>query len=790
MNFLSKISFMGGFLDGIGEFFDDLLNFFPNLITAYFTYFMMMFYYLFIALASILDVIQGLFRKLAGIDEYSMAGTSEIFSASNGSGDIALSIMTNDAIMDIFVSMAILGIVILFLATIISIVKEEYKPLSEKTSPGKVIGKAIRSVFYFITVPAIAIVGVMIGSALLQSLDMATSKGNNANLSARIFESAAYTANRYRSNDGYSPDLAVPDYVSLGGELSGDADESGADKIDEAFINNTTFTVDANFDASQTNVAIFEFGLMDAVYAEGDDITLNIYNPATIILYYNIFEFNWLIAYGATIMLIGILGSTMIALVKRIYQLAVLFAISPGIVAVMPLTEDPYKNWRKSFISSALSAYSVIVVMNLYLIIMPIIGQIQFYPITSTTAPVTRVLYMSYNYIAQLLMIIAGSLFFKDFSGELAKIIGANDAYGEGASKSAEMAAATAKVAGAALTGGATLAAGTKATLGAGKKIGGAAKNSFQGRMSGQQKEDNKKYAAETAESDIRAANGWDIKAGDKRGVKAAKTRKYNRYVKSKAGQAELANRTKENNKELNKMQREDNVKNRRAAHQQKINNILTNGGMRGAIYAAGMQVPGAVKNGVQNVKNVGGQVLNGVSNVGPIKGLIGTMYGSKLGVAMSPITSRRKKAYEDRQKDANKSVDKIANAQVQIDGLNENKKLNIAVEQHNKNEIQLGVLKAKAAEDKKNGTFDMMQQDTIDDLERATNLSKQAVERIRLEFKQKVAEVLQDFQFKGADGSSVSSTEDLNKLGDSVKKNLDSLEKALKELEKKMPKK
>ena len=445
---MSQLAGLGDIVDGI---VGGLGNFINRIIDGYLALFANWFYTIFLAFATLLDLIQALFRKLAGLEYYVVNGQE-----TTQTRDIALELLSNQAVMNIFWSLVILGVVLLFISTFIAVIKSEYQPLETKgsNSKGKIIGKALKSVLLMATVPVVSILGLFVGNALLNSLDQATSGTQNAKLSGRIFEAAAYEANRSREGLGcfdedFLDNLANENNFGLFIESnSGFIVETVADKIDAAFANNTE-VLNGNY---EYDFSISINPVLDWVYGKigrpNYPESFSIYSYRLVWFYYDLTNFNFFIAIGVSIMLITILLMTMLGLIKRLYAIVMLFVLAPPIIAISPINEDAYnKKWKPEFISNVLSAYSTIVVMNLYIMLIPVFAQIEFFQIDSTMSNAQQIANQVGNLVSQLFILIGGAVFFKDFSKTLAGMVGAGDALGEGAGKSKEFMQATAKAA-------------------------------------------------------------------------------------------------------------------------------------------------------------------------------------------------------------------------------------------------------------------------------------------------------------------------------------------------------
>lgn len=137
-----------------------------------------LFYLLSMALLSIIDLFQLLFRKLAGLDTYYVDGTAQ-------SGDIVSDFLTGilfggyPILSSVFLGLIILGVILLFLSTIVAIIRNEYTTDKAENSKGKIIGKAFKSVIYFAIIPVVCIFGVYLANIVLVAVDKATTYNTN-----------------------------------------------------------------------------------------------------------------------------------------------------------------------------------------------------------------------------------------------------------------------------------------------------------------------------------------------------------------------------------------------------------------------------------------------------------------------------------------------------------------------------------------------------------------------------------------------------------------------------------
>ncbi len=83
-------------------------------------------------------------------------------------------------------------------------------------------------------------------------------------------------------------------------------------------------------------------------------------------------NFNFIIAYiCAIVLLIALIGATF-GLVKRLFDIVILFIVLPGISATIPLDDGAkFKLWRETVISKVFLAFGTVIAVNVFLIVAP-----------------------------------------------------------------------------------------------------------------------------------------------------------------------------------------------------------------------------------------------------------------------------------------------------------------------------------------------------------------------------------------------------------------------------------
>ncbi len=470
-------SWFQGILDWFVHIFEDIFNFIPKII-----------YLLNTAMLSIMDVLQMLFRKLAGLDVYYANGVAMKGDLLTNFISGILGIKIPDAANDptqysllstIFWSFVIFGLILLVATTIIAIVKSHYALDGRDVgNPKPILISAGKALLNMIVVPFVVVLGLFLSQAVLQALDsitmtnestieqkfgsqvsllysaqtengrktytfydifgygggglrlsslfqdkvMADTAAASQPFSGSMFKVAAYNANRVRSGY-YGTDTAFTG--NGGGGLSlfsgaGNDSEIMADLIDTAFAN--FLHLKTGYDVIYKDANKWLRGEMILTTFKLDQLhSFSRYDVGAVWYYYNLWNYNFIVGFGAVIIFLTIFFNITFAMMKRFFMCLVLILIMPAIVGVSPLDGgNGFKNWVKNFVSNAIMAYGAVVGMNLVLVILPFINNIAFFDI-----PIADLL-------CQTLFMIVGMLVIKDVIAMISSLIGGADAYKQG----------------------------------------------------------------------------------------------------------------------------------------------------------------------------------------------------------------------------------------------------------------------------------------------------------------------------------------------------------------------
>lgn len=121
-------------------------------------------------------------------------------------------------------------------------------------------------------------------------------------------------------------------------------------------------------------------------------------------------KFDYLIGFIAAIFLFFILAVCLLTFVQRIFEVILLYIVSPYFVSTIPLDDgEKFKKWREMFIAKIFTGFGSAIGMRLYMMMCPLImgGDIKFLVKSSTDASYTVSPEM--NYLIKLFFLLGGA---------------------------------------------------------------------------------------------------------------------------------------------------------------------------------------------------------------------------------------------------------------------------------------------------------------------------------------------------------------------------------------------
>lgn len=417
-------------------------------------------------LMSLIDFSQNIFRILAGLDT-SYSGIE------SNSSDLIMQMLFQRNVLDVLLALSILSVCIVMIATIIQIIRSEYTTEGAKNTKATIFATSIKSLVMFFIVPLFSVMGIILSNFLLRAIDAATQVGKTSNISNSIFIASAYNANCFRTptesdledsktqaafgdlsmhidgKDGsitwkfknedikigykYRPEDPQPKYIDRLNNITENTEDvtasgtyNAADLIDLLFKGGyyvwaegpgaEEFLEEANINALKDGSTIIR---IDSVYTYT--------NGSLVKMFYKTSNMNFVILFFGCFFCIYALFTAAFGMAKRMFKAVLLILISPPIVGMMPLDGGKaFGTWKKTFISEVLMAYGVVVSLNIFFLLLPMLQSINIFDPATTDETA--------NLLAQLIFIIVGCLMVKDTPKLIGGLIGAGDAISTGAS--------------------------------------------------------------------------------------------------------------------------------------------------------------------------------------------------------------------------------------------------------------------------------------------------------------------------------------------------------------------
>ncbi len=473
-----NFSMLNGVWDGIATVIGNLLARVFDFIMELFN---RLFYFLFAAVGQLADMVQALFRAFCGL------GTNTVFGSGHPTDDIYI-IFQSPTITNILIAMGALALLLLIITTGIAVVKTEFVGLSEKggNNKSKVVGTALKALANIVVVPLCCIISVLAVNAVLRAVDEITAGGENIALSSQVFVACAHDANKLRTDYDVEKGFTAANfalflennvntfgvdfdkyYSASGANAASSQEEKYAMVVDYLFKNGIAYGDDfiEAWENGHDNIVMWSGNIGDGeddvnfddiesmeddkyyIYTQGAPFGstkssiskvgyFSYYHVNVVKIFYNIGDFNIIVALLAIIVIAYNLLVIVLGCVKRFFELTILFVISPTVSAVTPLDGgSALKNWRSSFISSLLSLFGPVIAINLFFVILPLMFEINFLSGTGLNAASGALSSVDgYEALAEILITCAGIIYIKDLSASIGKIFGAGDALSTGES--------------------------------------------------------------------------------------------------------------------------------------------------------------------------------------------------------------------------------------------------------------------------------------------------------------------------------------------------------------------
>lgn len=381
---VSKIGAWNPFstLTNLIDFFKNIDQWIMGLLNGIMSIFMMIPYMLFVGFSYIVIFCQAVFNKLAGLDpNVSVLGKK--------TDNIVLSFLLSSEVLRVFISMVVFSVLLLMIFSVIAIIKSEFTLESKNSAKGPIFGRALKALAMFVATPVATIFGLYLVSGVTNSLNKMLG-ADQIGLHSQLFYLGAQSANRVRLNSSFA------EYIRDGNnkpiEIDKTTEEEIAAEIDTFFKNETTATFKVGSFASGSGLMVPNTHAMLTGMPRPDEVntnkfTFSLTNVRLVMYYYDLMQFNWVLGFGSVLYLSYILLSTCIALIKRIFDIIILFLISPAMISIYPLDNgDAAKKINKQMIAKVVSVLVTVFAFNMYFILLPAFMRIDLFPASAAVS--------------------------------------------------------------------------------------------------------------------------------------------------------------------------------------------------------------------------------------------------------------------------------------------------------------------------------------------------------------------------------------------------------------------
>ena len=484
-------SFLSGIFDGIKSLIKLITNF-PNVFMGLFksliAYIYMIFYYLFMGVAYIMNFGEALFKKFAGLDT--------LMTNDGKTADIVTIFISSNEVWGLFVSIIVLSIVLLFLFTFIAIIKSEFSLDVKGSAKGPIIARALKSLAMFIIVPTVSVMGIYAVNALTQTINGMFRNGDSISLSNQIFYVSAYSANRARNDQNFRTYISGGTITGvLGDKYSLDSNTKNRDggtfnnpdtvayEIDVAFRGNRTMSGDhwVNLSFDQRVDAGVELDcLLGLCPYDWNATSFSPWHIGAVNYYFDLTQFDYVLGLATSVYMAFLLVFMTGALIKRVFELTILLLLAPPLISLAPLDGgSASKKWQGEFIKRVIAIIGPVFAINMYFVLVPVFMSLTIFNptefgalagsmpsmmnIVNTNGATALSVFAGgatkANGLAQILALIVGMQIVKQASALLSNLLGIGDLVKEGADAAKKAATTAVSVAAAAATGGAAFAA-------------------------------------------------------------------------------------------------------------------------------------------------------------------------------------------------------------------------------------------------------------------------------------------------------------------------------------------
>lgn len=265
----------------------------------------------------LLDFVKDAFNKIVGIESVSIDGQSQ---------DILSYLTESKAVKTAFFGVLIVGVILVVVFTIVAIIKSETQEFDgKKASKGHILTKSGHALLIFLVIPFVLLSAIILTNVVMQSINGAmngalATGSTHSSIGGQILVTSGYDA-----------------YIGPAGQRA---------IIEGKFI---TGQLDYN------NIGVVQ-------------------------KYYNLSDMNFFVGISGSLIILIMFSISALTLIQRIFDVLFLYITSPAIISTMPLDDgEKYRRWLQLLIAKLICGYAIILSMNLFFMIIPLINRISFF---------------------------------------------------------------------------------------------------------------------------------------------------------------------------------------------------------------------------------------------------------------------------------------------------------------------------------------------------------------------------------------------------------------------------
>ncbi len=345
-------------------------------------------------LYEMLDTIFEMFQVLSGVQGVETAD-------GESSRSLIEMFLESSAVTKAFFILVLLGIFVAAVSIVAAVVKNMVNLKGgERKSQGTIVGQGFGSIIITFVMAFMMIFGNSASNAILKEVSKATSPSDGLTIATTLFDICVGKTYKFDYNDKSNPMMTILTDSNGVPILDSDGKLQYVEKKDA--YGNTIYIYppllgddgkqlyesgwygiyDINFLSEQVKSfgwsglspdKIFGVRQKDLFIFENKDYGYSA-EP-----WVELESFNMFVAYLVVIIMLVAIIWSMLSLVKRIYDLVLLFIALPLVSATIPLDDGArFKQWRDSVISKVVLAYGVVFSINIFLLITPLLNDINF----------------------------------------------------------------------------------------------------------------------------------------------------------------------------------------------------------------------------------------------------------------------------------------------------------------------------------------------------------------------------------------------------------------------------